>query len=75
MYEFSFISFLIGAVLIIPSILFVRYYSKVSDFLGAPMSKTQIASFICVGIAFLVMFNIPAFIGNWLVQAFFSKSL
>lgn len=55
----------------VPSVLFVRYYDKVSNSFGTPMSKTQLAAFICVGISFLVMFNIPAFIGSWLAQTLF----
>jgi hypothetical protein len=70
-YSFSIVAFIIGFVLLVPSVLFVRYSSKVADTFGGSYGRYQIYSYVAVGVSILIMFNIHALIGGFLIENLF----
>jgi hypothetical protein len=70
-YEFSVVSLVIGVILLVPSIFFVKYATKVADAFGGSYSRYQIYSYVAVGLSILIMFNIHALIASFLANTFF----
>jgi hypothetical protein len=71
MYEFSWLWFFIGIVVLLGGIAFMRFYKEVADNMGSGVASYQhykIAALVVCGVGILMMFNLHnlviAFIGN-----------
>jgi hypothetical protein len=71
MYEFSIGAFIVGVILLVPAFLAIKFQNKLADIIGWSYSKTQIAAFILLGFAFLMMLNIPGWLLSLLAQNLF----
>ena len=70
-YSFSFVAFAVGAILLIASVIFMRYSSKVADMFGGSYSKYQLYSYIAAGISLFIMFNLHSLIISFLANNIF----
>jgi uncharacterized membrane protein YidH (DUF202 family) len=70
-YSFSFGAFIVGAILLIASIVFMRYSSKVADMFGGAYSKYQLYSYIAAGVALIIMFNLHSLLISFLASNVF----
>jgi len=73
-YEFSIGSFFIGLIIVIISILFLRFHQVIADNLGMGVSsydRYKLYGFIACGLGFLVTLNLHWFILGNLLQAIF----
>ncbi|MCL1929871.1 hypothetical protein FWF93_01930 [Candidatus Saccharibacteria bacterium] len=71
MYSWSWGAFAIGFVLLILSVIFMRYATKVADMFGGAYSKYQLYSYIAAGASLFIMFNLHSFIISFLANNIF----
>jgi hypothetical protein len=70
-YTWSWGAFAVGFILLILSVVFMRYSSKVADMFGGAYSKYQLYSYITAGVALVIMFNLHSLIISFLASNVF----
>ena len=70
-YSWSWIAFIVGFALLVCSVLFMRYSSKVADMFGGAYSKYQLYSYVAAGVSLFIMFNLHSLIISFLANNVF----
>ena len=65
-YSWSWGAFAVGFILLIASVVFMRYSSKVADMFGGAYSKYQLYSYVAAGVSLFIMFNLHSLIISFL---------
>lgn len=72
-YSFSIGAVVIGIIIIALGALIVKYYNKLADNTGVGnYSRWRIVGFVAIGIGFLTMLNVPAYLLSLLVSVIMS---
>jgi len=70
-YSWSWGAFTVGFILLILSVVFMRYSSKIADMFGGAYSKYQLYSYIAAGASLFIMFNLHSLLINFLASNVF----
>jgi hypothetical protein len=70
-YSWSWGAFAVGFILLIASVFFLRYSSKVADIFGGAYSKYQLYAYIATGASILIMFNLHSLLISFLATNVF----
>ena len=70
-YSWSWGAFAIGFALLVLSVIFMRYSTKIADMFGGAYSKYQLYSYIAAGVALFVMFNLHSLLISFLASNVF----
>lgn len=74
--EFSFTWFIVGLIVTIGGIVFVRYYKQIADNFGWGVASYQKYKMIGAGVAvagIIIMFNLHTIVLNFIGQLFFGS--